>query len=141
MTGYLHHLREQVEEYLETLVFAEDRAAAGLEEAMRYSLLAGGKRVRPVLALATAEALGAERPSVMPLAAAPELIHTYSLIHADLPAMDDGDLRRARPSCHSRFARGGATLSRDALELVLRQAVQILRTVDAVEDAGHDGLV
>ncbi len=73
---------------------------AGLDEAMRYSLLAGGKRIRPVLALATARAIGRDRARVLPLAAAIELIHTYSLIHDDLPAMDDDDLRRGRPTCH-----------------------------------------
>ena len=72
---------------------------------MRYSLLAGGKRIRPVLALATADAIGRERDSVLPLAAALELIHTYSLIHDDLPAMDDDDLRRGRPTCHRCSAR------------------------------------
>src|SRR5205807_2691883 len=80
----------------ESLRFSREFATAGLEEAMRYSLLAGGKRIRPVLALATAEATGREPAPVMPLAGALELIHTYSLIHDDLPAMDDDDLRRGR---------------------------------------------
>ena len=80
--------------------FATAPATAGLEEAMRYSLLAGGKRVRPVLALATARALGAEPERYLPVAAAIELIHTYSLIHDDLPAMDDDELRRGRPTSH-----------------------------------------
>ena len=82
---------------------------------MRYSLLAGGKRIRPVLALATAQAVGAERASVLPLAAAVELIHTYSLIHDDLPAMDDDDLRRGRPTCHVKFGEDVAILAGDAL--------------------------
>ena len=73
---------------------------------MRYSLLAGGKRIRPVLALATAEALGRDPAEVLPLAAAIELIHTYSLIHDDLPAMDDDDLRRGKPTCHVALRRG-----------------------------------
>ena len=82
---------------------------------MRYSLLAGGKRIRPVLALATAEAIGRESASVLPLAAALELIHTYSLIHDDLPAMDDDDLRRGRPTCHRAFGEGVAILAGDGL--------------------------
>ena len=82
-------------------------ATAGLEEAMRYSLLAGGKRIRPVLALATARAIGTEpEPTCCPAAAAIELIHTYSLIHDDLPAMDDDELRRGRPTSHVVLRRG-----------------------------------
>jgi geranylgeranyl diphosphate synthase, type II len=82
---------------------------------MRYSLLAGGKRVRPVLALATARAIGLEPATVLPFAAAVELIHTYSLIHDDLPAMDDDDLRRGRPTCHVKFGEDVAILAGDAL--------------------------
>ena len=82
---------------------------------MRYSLLAGGKRIRPVLALATAGAVGARSATVLPLAAAIELIHTYSLIHDDLPAMDDDDLRRGRPTCHKAFGEDVAILAGDAL--------------------------
>ena len=82
---------------------------------MRYSLLAGGKRIRPVLALATAEAIGRERAAVLPLAAAIELIHTYSLIHDDLPAMDDDDLRRGRLTCHKVFGEDVAILAGDGL--------------------------
>ncbi len=109
------HLRLEMERYLEALRFTSDPAIAGLEEAMRYSLLAGGKRIRPVLALATAEAIDLARAAVMPLAAAIELIHTYSLIHDDLPAMDDDDLRRGRPSCHKAFGEDVAILAGDAL--------------------------
>jgi geranylgeranyl diphosphate synthase type II len=87
----------------------------GLEEAMRYSLLAGGKRIRPVLAMATAEALEQDPASVLPLAAAIELIHTYSLIHDDLPAMDDDALRRGQPTCHVKFGEDVAILAGDGL--------------------------
>jgi geranylgeranyl diphosphate synthase type II len=86
-----------------------------LEEAMRYSLLAGGKRIRPVLALATARAVGLDPHDVMPLAAALELIHTYSLIHDDLPAMDDDELRRGQPTCHVKFGEDVAILAGDGL--------------------------
>jgi geranylgeranyl diphosphate synthase type II len=82
---------------------------------MRYSLLAGGKRIRPVLALATARAIGMEREEVLPLAGAIELIHTYSLIHDDLPAMDDDALRRGQPTCHVKFGEGVAILAGDGL--------------------------
>jgi geranylgeranyl diphosphate synthase type II len=116
VTAYPDGLREQVERYLDTLRFAAPGSpTAGLEEAMRYSLLAGGKRIRPVLALATARAIGREPAEVMPLAAAIELIHTYSLIHDDLPAMDDDDLRRGRPTCHVKFGDDVAILAGDAL--------------------------
>src|SRR5438045_7000217 len=82
---------------------------------MRYSLLAGGKRIRPVIALATAEAIGRDGGEVLPLAAAIELIHTYSLIHDDLPAMDDDELRRGRPTCHVAFGEDVAILAGDGL--------------------------
>ena len=118
--AYPTELQQRVDAYLEGLRFASEPGTARLEEAMRYSLLAGGKRIRPVLALATAEALGRELQGVMPLAASLELIHTYSLIHDDLPAMDDDDLRRGRQqrgcpggserACHNSAVavRGGA---------------------------------
>ena len=114
-THYPDHLRREVEDYLETLRFGDEAATAGLEESMRYSLLAGGKRIRPVLALATARAVGPGMPDVLPLAAALELIHTYSLIHDDLPAMDDDDLRRGRPTNHKRFGEDVAILAGDGL--------------------------
>ncbi len=115
MSAYPEHLREQVERYLEGLRFSSEPASAGLEEAMRYSLLAGGKRIRPVLSLATAEAIGSEPARVLPLAGAIELIHTYSLIHDDLPAMDDDELRRGRPTCHRVFGEDVAILAGDGL--------------------------
>jgi geranylgeranyl diphosphate synthase, type II len=113
--AYPEHLRAEVERYLQTLRFSTEAACAGLEEAMRYSLLAGGKRIRPVLTLATADALGRDPTSMLPLAAAIELIHTYSLIHDDLPAMDDDDLRRGRPTCHRAFGEDVAILAGDGL--------------------------
>ena len=115
MSDYPDHLRERVEAYLEGLRFSAEPATAGLDEAMRYSLLAGGKRIRPVLALATAGAIGRDPDEVLPLAAAIELIHTYSLIHDDLPAMDDDDLRRGRPTNHRAFGEDVAILAGDGL--------------------------
>jgi geranylgeranyl diphosphate synthase type II len=113
--AYPEHLREEVERYLEDMRFSRASLTAGLEEAMRYSLLAGGKRIRPVLALATAHAVGLAREAAMPLAATLELIHTYSLIHDDLPAMDDDALRRGRPTCHVAFGEDVAILAGDGL--------------------------
>lgn len=113
--SYPDDLREQVDEYLQQLRFSDGPATEGLEEAMLYSLLAGGKRIRPVLALATAAALGDEPASVLPLAAALEMVHSYSLIHDDLPAMDDDELRRGKPSCHVAFGEDVAILAGDAL--------------------------
>jgi geranylgeranyl diphosphate synthase type II len=113
--AYPDHLRAEIEKYLESLRFSHEHSTAGVEEAMCYSLLAGGKRIRPVLALATAQAVGLPRGQLLPLAAAIELIHTYSLIHDDLPAMDDDDLRRGRLTCHKIFGEDVAILAGDGL--------------------------
>jgi geranylgeranyl diphosphate synthase, type II len=112
---YPEDLRALVDGALERLGFSAAPATAGLEEAMRYSLLAGGKRVRPVLSLATARALGAEPERFLPVACAIELIHTYSLIHDDLPAMDDDALRRGYPTSHVKFGEDVAILAGDGL--------------------------
>jgi geranylgeranyl diphosphate synthase type II len=115
MSDYPEDLRQLVDAYLAELRFSAGDATAGLEEAMRYSLLAGGKRIRPVLSLATARAIGLDPESVLPAAAAIELIHTYSLIHDDLPAMDDDDLRRGMPTSHVKFGENVAILAGDGL--------------------------
>jgi len=115
VSSYPDDLRELVENYLTGLRFSAIPETEGLDEAMRYSLLAGGKRIRPVLALATARSLGVEPESMLPAAAAIELIHTYSLIHDDLPAMDDDDLRRGRPTSHVVFGESVAILAGDGL--------------------------
>ncbi len=108
--------REEAEAYLRTLFTPGGRPYGRLQEAMGYSLLAGGKRVRPVLALAFCEALGGDRALALPLGCALELIHTYSLIHDDLPCMDDDDLRRGRPTCHKAYGEALAVLAGDALQ-------------------------
>jgi geranylgeranyl diphosphate synthase, type II len=113
--GYPEDLRDLVEAALAQLRFSPAPRTAGLEEAMRYSLLAGGKRVRPVLALAAARAHAANPAEFLPVACAIELIHTYSLIHDDLPAMDDDDLRRGKPTSHKRFGEDVAILAGDGL--------------------------
>jgi geranylgeranyl diphosphate synthase type II len=96
-----------VDEYLENLEFSADPQLGGLVEAMRYSLLAGGKRLRPALCMESARTFGLDPVEVLPSAAAIEFIHTFSLIHDDLPAMDNDDFRRGIPTNHKRF--GGAT--------------------------------
>ena len=115
MNDYPDDLRRWSRSTWSDLEFAEVEATAGLDEAMRYSLLAGGKRIRPVLALATARSAGLEPESVLPAAAAIELIHTYSLIHDDLPAMDDDELRRGRPTSHVKYGEDVAILAGDGL--------------------------
>jgi geranylgeranyl diphosphate synthase type II len=114
-TTYPDDLRDLIEAYLDRLRFSAIPDTAGIDEAMRYSLLAGGKRIRPVLALATARSLGREPESVLPAAGALELIHTYSLIHDDLPAMDDDELRRGRPTSHVVYGENVAILAGDGL--------------------------
>ena len=125
MSSYPDDLRSLVEDELERLRFAAAPNTAGLEDAMRYSLLAGGKRVRPVLALATARALGAEPERFLPVACAIELIHTYSLIHDDLPAMDDDALRRGKPTAHVKYGEDVAILAGDGL---FAEAVRLFAT-------------
>lgn len=104
--------QEKVNRYLENII-PED--AGALKKAMDYSLLAGGKRIRPVLTLATAEALGISEDKVLPFACALEMIHTYSLIHDDLPSMDNDELRRGKPTNHVVFGEAIAVLAGDAL--------------------------
>jgi geranylgeranyl diphosphate synthase, type II len=114
-SDYPEDLLRMVEDYLGGIRFSERAATERLQEAMRYSLLAGGKRIRPVLSLATARAIGEAPPSVLPAACAIELIHTYSLIHDDLPAMDDDKLRRGQPTSHVVFGENVAILAGDGL--------------------------
>jgi geranylgeranyl diphosphate synthase type II len=106
--------RRLFERYLEGLRFSGEPRVSGLVEAMRYSMLSGGKRVRPTLCMECARVFGAEPRRVLPSAAAIELIHTYSLIHDDLPAMDDDDFRRGRPTLHKKFGEAMAILAGDA---------------------------
>jgi geranylgeranyl diphosphate synthase, type II len=149
--AYPDDLRDMVEGFIADLRFGDAVPTAGLEEAMRYSLLAGGKRIRPVLTLATTRALGGDPATVLPTAAAIELVHTYSLIHDDLPAMDDDDLRRGRATCHIAFGENVAILAGDGLmaeayRLILeRQAgdpARVLGALREVSDAiGVEGMV
>ncbi len=111
---YLDAKRELIDSYLKSY-FDTPSSPSILHEAMEYSLLAGGKRIRPILALASYEACGGDPNKIIPQAAAIELIHTYSLIHDDLPAMDNDDLRRGKPTNHKVFGEAMAILAGDAL--------------------------
>lgn len=113
--AFLESTREFVDRRLDTLLPSEQTPPETLHKAMRYSVFAGGKRLRPALVLAAAEAVGGSREDAAPAACAVELIHTYSLIHDDLPAMDDDDLRRGRPTCHKVFGEALAILAGDGL--------------------------
>jgi geranylgeranyl diphosphate synthase, type II len=114
LTGYLTDHRDRVNQCLEKILAPFDQKRE-LVRAMRHSLMAGGKRLRPVLALAAARACGGDANRALPAACALEMIHTYSLIHDDLPAMDDDDLRRGKPTCHKQFSESTAILAGDAL--------------------------
>jgi geranylgeranyl diphosphate synthase type II len=113
--AYLSEKRHEVDETLERLLPAPEGPAAKLNEAMRYAVMAGGKRLRPIIAISCHEAASGESGDVVEPAAALEMIHTYSLIHDDLPAMDNDDLRRGRPTTHRAYGEAEAILAGDAL--------------------------
>jgi farnesyl diphosphate synthase/geranylgeranyl diphosphate synthase type II len=129
--------QRRIEEVLARALDVEGGATARLLDAMRYSTLAGGKRVRPVLVYTTGESLGAPLELLDAAAAAVELIHVYSLVHDDLPAMDDDDLRRGRPTCHRAFDEATAILTGDALQArafeVLAQAPPSISAAARIE--------
>ena len=116
-------LREQIDAALDKCVPTGGGCPVELGEAIRWSLLAPGKRMRPMLVLMAAEACGGSPEAAMPAACAVEMIHAYSLVHDDLPAMDDDDLRRGRPTCHKRFGEAVAILAGDALLAMAFEAV------------------
>jgi geranylgeranyl diphosphate synthase type II len=124
----LQEKRLLVEDALDRALAPDDAWPATIHRAMRYSLFAGGKRIRPLLALAAGEAVGGNIADVMPLGCAAELIHTYSLIHDDLPCMDDDDLRRGKPTSHKVFGEAIAILAGDAL---LTRAFHLMAEVPA----------
>src|SRR3990172_5042758 len=109
----LEEKRTLVEENLLRLLGTPEQYPPTLYQAMHYSLFAGGKRIRPILAIAAAEAVGGKTSAVIPVAVAVEMIHTYSLIHDDLPAMDNDDLRRGKPTNHKVFGEATAILAGD----------------------------
>lgn len=113
--AYPDHLTKLLEDYLEQLDYGEAPQVTPLREAMNYSLLAGGKRIRPVLMISTGVMFGRDAEELLPTAAAIEMIHTYSLIHDDLPSFDNDDLRRGMPTCHIKYGENVAILAGDAL--------------------------
>ncbi len=151
---YLDQQRQRVDQYLEHSLPASLRHPEKLYESMRYSLLAGGKRVRPILTIAAAQALGYDHDAMLPFAASLEFVHTYSLVHDDLPAMDDDDYRRGRLTNHKVYGDGMAILAGDALltmafelcsqdagshGLTASQQLQIVR--ELAFGSGHQGMV
>jgi geranylgeranyl diphosphate synthase type II len=154
LKAYLDERRALVEAGLKRFLPAGSTMPSELHQAMHYSLFAGGKRLRPTLTIAAAEAVGGRAADVLPVACAFECIHTYSLIHDDLPAMDDDDLRRGRPTCHTVFGQAMAILAGDALlteafallanpAFVAHLDLALLRTVtyEIALAAGSQGMV
>ena len=154
LARYLRERAGLIERQLAISVAASNGPATRLNEAMRYSLMAGGKRLRPILALAACEAVGGQAETVMGYACALEMIHTYSLVHDDLPCMDDDDLRRGRPTNHKVFGEAIAVLAgdgllTDAFGLIARSAKSagisaevIIDTIAELADAcGSSGMV
>ncbi|MER2063735.1 MAG: polyprenyl synthetase family protein [Alkalibacterium sp.] len=145
---FTQEYKESFQDYLTALV--QDKSQTEIEEAMRYSLEAGGKRLRPLILIALVKAFGKDVHQSYPAAAALEMIHTYSLIHDDLPAMDDDDLRRGKPTSHIKFSEATAILAGDAL---LTKAFEVLtegKPSDSVkltlirelaQASGHEGMV
>ncbi len=128
---YLQEKRALIDDALETFLPEVDGPANDVVKAMRYSLFAGGKRLRPILCMAGADTVGGEARAVLPVACALELIHTYSLIHDDLPVMDDDDLRRGKPTNHKVFGEALALLAGDGL------LTEAFRLMSATETGGR----
>ncbi|MGH9938824.1 MAG: polyprenyl synthetase family protein [Blastocatellia bacterium] len=128
ITQYFQQKALQVDRALDRLLPSESENPSIIHQAMRYSVFAGGKRLRPILTIATGEVFGADERAILPAACSLEMIHTYSLIHDDLPAMDNDDLRRGLPTCHVEFGEAMAILAGDAL---LTQAFLTLACYEA----------
>jgi geranylgeranyl diphosphate synthase, type II len=152
--AYLDQQRQRVDQVLERSLPEPSAHPRQLYAAMRYSLLGGGKRIRPILAIASAQALGYDHEAVLPFAASLEFVHTYSLIHDDLPSMDDDDYRRGRLTNHKVFGEGMAILAGDALltmafeicsqaedtdTLLANQKLHIIK--ELAIGSGHQGMV
>jgi geranylgeranyl diphosphate synthase, type II len=151
LDAYMKERLAAVDAALDVFLPPETQRPETLHKAMRYSVFAGGKRLRPILVMAGAEAVGGSAEQVMPTACAMELIHTYSLVHDDLPAMDNDDFRRGVPTNHKVFGEATAILAGDALlTLAFRLVADNLRqtnpsalevVVDVADAAGHGGMV
>lgn len=153
LNSYLISKRKKVNAFINEILNNTVNSSR-IVQAMHYSLMAGGKRVRPILCIAASEAVGGNADDVLPAACALEMIHTYSLIHDDLPAMDNDDLRRGKPTCHIAFDEATAILAGDAL---LTLAFRILSSINLINEknssnwlrvvhrisfaAGHNGMI
>jgi geranylgeranyl diphosphate synthase, type II len=138
LSEYIADRQSLVERALDRLVPPEASEPEVIHKAMRYSLFAGGKRIRPILCMAAAEAVSDAPVGIENAACALEMIHTYSLIHDDLPALDNDDLRRGRPTCHKVFGEAMAILAGDAL---LTRAFETLAALEGVDDTRKARLV
>lgn len=138
LVAYLNERKALVDDALDDYLPGGQNDPSVIVQAIRYSLLAGGKRIRPILCLAAAEAIGGDAKAVLPAACALEMIHTYSLIHDDLPAMDNDDYRRGRPTSHKVFGEGIAILAGDAL---LTEAFRLLTNREGMPDMPPDRLL
>src|SRR5580700_9575895 len=132
LAEYVAQQQQRIDETLRRWVPPESVAPESIHKAMRYSLFAGGKRIRPILCVAAAESVSDSPDGIEPAACSLELIHTYSLIHDDLPALDNDDLRRGVPTCHKVFGDAMAILAGDAL---LTLAFQVLAQMDCAPDS------
>jgi geranylgeranyl diphosphate synthase type II len=135
---YLRDRSQEVDRWLDKLLPSEETIPTDIHKAMRYSMFAGGKRLRPILVVASGEAFSVPPELLYPIAGAIEMIHTYSLIHDDLPAMDNDDLRRGRPTCHKVFGEAMAILAGDALltrafEVVAKLSVPADKQLNKIE--------
>ncbi len=148
--SYLDQCRQRIDAELDRSI-RQDSVSERLQAAMRYSVLGGGKRIRPALCLAAARAVGSEETTALAPACALELIHAYSLVHDDLPAMDDDDLRRGRPTTHIAFDEASAILAGDALQTLafrlltgapaLTDSQRIRMITELAQASGHKGMV
>ncbi|WP_413785058.1 (2E,6E)-farnesyl diphosphate synthase [Marinobacter litoralis] len=147
---YIEQCRQRIDAELDRSI-RQDSASARLQDTMRYSVLGGGKRIRPALCLAAAQAVGCDEEVALIPACALELIHAYSLVHDDLPAMDDDDLRRGRPTAHIAFDEASAILAGDALQTLafgllasapqLTDSQRITMIAKLAQASGHAGMV
>lgn len=148
--AYLDQCRQRIDAELDSSI-RQDAVSERLQAAMRYSVLGGGKRIRPALCLAAARAVGSEESTALAPACALELIHAYSLVHDDLPAMDDDDLRRGRPTTHIAFDEASAILAGDALQTLafrimteapaLSDSQRVRMIAELAKASGHKGMV
>ena len=136
ITRYLQEKKEKVDSALERYFPKKEEFTLNLHKAIQHSLFAGGKRIRPILSIASFEAVGGEGERILPFACALEMIHTYSLIHDDLPAIDNDDYRRGKPTCHKIFGEAIAILAGDGL---LTEAFKLMTNQSAKDHPSSDG--